>query len=312
MNTNNMNKVITTTGIKDIIDVCPGDELYEYGTCKKLMVKEIVKIKSPMVNVFYSDGRVQHMTEEESDLLSMETPIKLCEFEPNKIVTPEKVDPYTQGALLVYGNQSDKYLNFGPGINPKVRGYIWDMYKIRPSVEDGKTYFYSQSGEKVTWKEFFGSWNYHNKLFTSIYYNTMSMKDRWKFIRGVFDAGAQNLGSNPFITIAHENHYKLHLVELMLYSMGIATTQIEYSEKYKINKLSIFGGIYSYPSFFYDLKYIDKCIDGMYSCDILYSDGRIMITEKEYLDEEDVYVIEFMDGQRHFYTDASFLSRLSI
>lgn len=191
--------------------------------------------------VTFNDGRKTFYTGRELDYFD-KRPFKQNRINYNhRVITPLYPDPYTAGALLIYGDQTDKYLNLPTGINI-VNNILSHKYQLNYGgtvAENGNSYF-RYNGDApdklITWEEFFSNYtftgkpqNCQNPPIVPLEYQRASISDRIKFIRGVFDMGYSDEYFKHSCGIAHTSREKLVEVQKMLCSLGIVS-EIDYDQ----------------------------------------------------------------------------------
>ena len=186
-------------------------------------------------------------------------------FLPDKVSRPLYPDPYVAGALFIYGNYDDEYLNL-PLDRYQVNNNFSHGYNVEYFPLLGKNTVYFQwkgkdTDHRITWKEFFPCYEFFAKnKDTSMPpipddYMYSTYKDRVQFIRGVFDLGYMKSDSPDYASINHWSKERLELVQRMLWSMGIPS-----QPKRTRWRLDIMGSLKDYPGFFYWRPFIDNMI----------------------------------------------------
>ena len=281
-------KYLTSRGVLDISDINPGDCVYEWKTNKLLEIQTIEYLcYNNMYEVTYSDGRIEYHTNHEPVYLeeyntpphspfckcrrSWQFPINLYPiiFDTTTISKPLSPDPYIAGALLIYGDQTDPYINYPMNrIEPNnefSHKYNVDYY---PLLDKKKAYLQWKGKEAerpITWEEFFPSYdfygtNHNSRLMVPNEYLYAPMNDRTQFIRGVFDTGYIKSRSPYQAAIFHEDQCKMRWVQSILWSMGIPSVLSYNEEKNPAWCLEVRGKFNHYPGFFYYREYIEAMI----------------------------------------------------
>jgi hypothetical protein len=214
----------TSKGNLNINKISIGDFVYDYFSGKKLEVRNVIDInKQNTYCVTYNDNR------------------KMFYYESELIWTNNKF--YKINDLM-----NDNYLLN----NIEVKQYPID-------------YLHGQVVNKVFSDPYvagssliYGNQNNNLKRYLFKVYNT-SFINRWKFIRGVFDTG-YDLDIFPnSCSILHKKIDRLKFVQKILWSLGVISN-IKYNDQYILNVLS---SPESFPSFFYNINYIEKMFEIM-------------------------------------------------
>ena len=333
-----MYKVITTQGIKPINAVNIGDKLYEYGTGDPIEVKDIVHTQCKnSVKVTFSDRREEiygcceyipvGVLVTAKELADREVPGVFfqyeVEFDRKRIRDPLYPDPYVAGALFMYGDYQDEYINL-PSKRLEANANIFHGYNIENhSIDtDNDKAYYKYSGKvdnpKITWKEFFSKYDFYAKDKCGIQppipldYMFAWKKDRVQFIRGAFDVG-YNIKLNPDrVCVNHWCKERLEWLQWIIWSMGIPAEIKEYPEyeddkvKYQLNVL---GTAERYPGFFY-WSYLEHQIYQDYEHPLLDHPAHFGIVKAELI--EGVYnMITPIFAKNTIYYSAQFLPRCS-
>lgn len=269
----------TTRGIIPIDNIHIGDVVYEYKTGNEFSIENIIDSKIENIyRIKYNDGRILYSRESElSSYKNINTTPHPMEYNKNKIINPLFPDPYIAGALLIYGDADDEYLNL-PFDCDAVNNLFSHKYQLnyadRLSVT-GKAYFRyngNNGDDLITWKEFFPN----NYTFFAKYkndehplipleYQRSSIKDRIQFIRGVFDCGYKKNVFPYNCGIIHWNESNLLEVQKMLWSIGILSilsynTNVPKKYEGRNYRLEIVGKYDGYPGFFYDIDTLERMI----------------------------------------------------
>lgn len=282
LNISVLTRVLTTSGIKYDKDLIPGDELIEYGSNRTLVVRD-VHIQGPhdIWEFQYTDGRRQYvnvrhkifnganiispisvMTSGYSNIdILKQYPIRFAENVKGKL----EPDPYVAGALIVYGDHNDEFINL-PIDMDKANSHIAHKYGLDYASKLGKNKAYFcwegyPDGEAITWKEFFGDIHI-KKGYIPNKYRFTSLKDRVHFIQGVFDCGYDHTVFPNSTGIVGENEEMLKQVQWMLWSIGVNSV-VEYdpwvNKANREYKLRILTPHENWPDFFYDISNIERC-----------------------------------------------------
>jgi hypothetical protein len=154
----------------------------------------------------------------------------------NKVTNPVSPDPYVAGALLIYGDQKDPYINL-PSFTSAINTTLAHKYQLNYANErsaNGNFYFRYNGApfdKLITWDEFFPNYtfsakpgNLENPSDVPLEYHRSSIRDRIQFIQGVFDAGYDKTIFPNSCGIAHISGSKLLEVQKILWSLGILST----------------------------------------------------------------------------------------
>jgi len=274
-----MFKVITTRGILPVTDVVIGDTVYEYGTGNPIEVRSIDTVTFDSgVKITFSDGRedvygcceyipvgvYKHAKDIPEDGIEGAFFLYEVEFDRKRITEPLYPDPYVAGALLMYGDYNDPYLNLPSG-RYEVNNNLSHTYNIEyfPTIGTGKLYFQwkgKDTDHRITWDEFFPGYNFFAKTHCiastpiPLEYMFAWKKDRVQFIRGAFDIGYRKDLTPDQVSVNHWSKERLEWLQWMIWSMGIPCELKEYPEydndkiKYQLNVLDYAA---RYPGFFY-------------------------------------------------------------
>lgn len=277
--------VQTTEGDVNINDISIGDTVYSYDSKKELEVMEIVDLtKEDVYKVTYTDGREDYYQESELIYIGygvipiksliddrrhgMHGSIKQYQISYGTSYNPHvrRSDPYISGALCIYGNAKDEFINL-PSDCTAANSFFINKYQAfyEWKIGSNATYF-SRNGDinnkLISWKDFF-----HNKTCHDIIkeYKRASINDRWEFIRGVFDIGYKSEAFPDSCSIAHSDEDKLKIVQEILWSLGVLSKtdydpslQLGKGREYRLDILS--PSFDNYPGFFYNIDSIERMI----------------------------------------------------
>lgn len=286
-----MQFVLTNRGVIEAKDVLPGDYLYEYGTSRRLNINYVEELKHQRVyDIRYTDGRMEKVagdqkiffnnriyTPEElsGEMLNNIIPIKrhVCDY--GKLYEDLYPDPYVAGALFIYGDLNDKYINL-PVDRYEADDVLRYKYGITYANETSKTkkyYTYIGSNEKITWVDFFKDYNFFHKnriLSEPIVpkeYQYAAPADRIQFITGVFDIGYSPEDTPDTVSITHTDGFMVDIVQTILWSLGIMCNSWRRDDgKYQ---LDVLGPEEDYAGFFYNINFRSRMINNIaevYKC----------------------------------------------
>lgn len=283
-------KVYTQRGIIDVKEVVPGDTVYEYGTNEKLRVISTVDSEcKDLLQIVYTDGRTSICTDEENVLngdeiipifelsktkMFQEIDVSPVDFNYGRITEPLFPDPYVAGALLIYGRYDTEYINL-----PLDRSAADQLFSNKYSLdfadklEDNTTFYAWNSSDPanpITWNEFFPKYDCYvksRKVTSPLIpkeYTDAPIRDRMKFIMGVFDIGYNKEMFPNSVGIAHIKEERLMEVQRLLWSLGVLS-KITYDPLLPLARgreyrLDILGNKERYPAFFYDINAINQQI----------------------------------------------------
>jgi len=272
--------ILTQRGILELQDVVPGDYVYEYGTNNLLKVIGIDLPNTPTIinHIIYNDRRADSVRDQDQlyigdgitsvmtinhrDHLFKEIKQYPVEFK-STIQKPLTPDPYLAGALLTFGALNDPHVNlpyYFSGSN-ELFAYKYGVDYSSDSIGlDGRVYFKfigDPKGSRITWDQLF-----KGNPVTPDSYVYSTIKNRQKFIRGVFDMGySPKIFTNNRVGVICNNQEKLKIVQRVLWSLGISSL-IDYDDfidpfhnnKYK---LEVIGEKKGYPGFSYIVDNIE-------------------------------------------------------
>jgi hypothetical protein len=282
--------VLTNRGKLELKDVLPGDYVFEYKTNNLL---KVIGVSDPeysnIYRISYNDGRSQlvpcngsiytgsnivSMIEKDNSILEPISQYPIC-FN-TKVSAPLDPIAYLAGAFLIYGDYNDKYLNLPfelYGINSVFSNHYSVNYESTPvSGSNSKVYFiynHNHKIEKIQWNQIFidkvigATTGGISDIIIPDEYMKASIKERCKFIRGIFDMGySPKLFSNNKVGVVNESHEKLLAVQEMLWSLGVLS-EITCDIFAKKNKyiLTILGEYNGYPGFTYLIDHIEYLLN---------------------------------------------------
>lgn len=335
-------KVLTTKGPRCIRDLTPGDMLYEYWTSQLLEVQEVVKSKIQMIwNIRYNDGRVTFGTAStpivygdriipliEAARMGKFPPIDTfaVEYHKEQITEPLFPDAYSTGALLLYGDYDDEYINLPIDGICEPNNFIRFMYNSEIAQVLGKDRIYFSwkhtSEEKcITWKEFFPKY----KMFVTsrdsltpiipIEYMEASILDRRKLIRGIFDAGFSKNVTPDCVATLNSSEFRLKEVQKILWSLGV-TSKIIYNPIMPLSRgmnfrLEITGKYKNYPGFFYSVDNIYRTLGNDNRICPREGEFKFRISKIEKFNQGYTYEVR-LNRPGSIYTTANFLPRVGL
>ncbi len=331
-------RVLTTNGIKNVSDVLIADQLYEYRTGELLDIIQTKKVlRTNCYLITFHDGRSEWYLENDQiflgdriinvcELLKQSFPIsiEMYPIDYKKIMTPLFPDPYIAGALLMYGDFDDLYINL-PLNRDKVNDHLFHKYNLifGDKLNKNRVYFKSDRNGKedlITWKEFFPNYKMYptskdiNDPIIPIEYQLASINDRWKFIRGVFDLGYDQINFPDTIGISNKHEFRLKEIQKILWSLGVLS-KISYdpnqTEKEMLYRLDILGEKNIYPGFFsniYSMEYQINTDDRFIRHQTKYILG---IQNIKYMGKYSSYRLK-LNKQKTLYLSENFLPRVSL
>ena len=210
-----------------------GDSVFSHEYGCEFEILGLRDTEERVYQVKFNDGRSTIYTGKELDYFD-NRPIHQNRINYNhRIINPLHPDPYIAGALLIYGDQTDKYLNLPFDVNG-VNNLFAHKYQLNYGgtvSENGNKYFrYNGSpvDKLISWEEFFSNYvftgkpqNSQNPPIVPLEYQRASIHDRLKFIRGVFDMGYNKEYFRNCCGIKHNSKEKLVEVQKILWSLGI-------------------------------------------------------------------------------------------
>lgn len=232
----NIQTAITENGIKNIDDINIGDKVYNYLNNELIEVKDIVEEFDIINEIKYNDNRILYIGENER--IPKDFPIKSIQY--INVQKPLLVDPTTAGALFIYGDQDDDELNFPLDLIDNIRVLFGANNKVKYAEKLGKNkvYFsYIDDIKPIKWREFFkykfyATTKHFSDGIIPDEYLYSSLKDRTKFIMGIFDAGYNRYRFRHKVGICHHDEFKLRVVQRILWSLGILS-DVKYIPGYK-------------------------------------------------------------------------------
>lgn len=297
-------KVMTNRGSVKILDLNPDDIVYEYNTGNPIRIRGITKCEpQPIYEILYTDGRSMKIPEYEmiytgkdihqlhllKDIMDsfMFDEIRPCviDFNHGNVVNPLRVDPYIAGALITYGDWDIPYINL-PLWKPEIADYFCNTNIVEYGgiISASKVLFtwrtgYPSSSHLITWDDFFPYQCYSvaKRLDYDMFpieYVTACLRDKMKFIRGIFDVGYDNNISPENISIYHHSEFRLKEIQKILWSVGILSRVVYspdmiHANSWKISenmkwRLDILGDSRISPAIFYDINNIEHFVNYYY------------------------------------------------
>lgn len=263
----------TQHGIIPINYIEIGDKVYSYESGKELEVLGVSHRDEDIYEIEYNDGRISYNTGRELKYLDKLVLYQRYIDYGKKITNPLYPDPYITGALLIYGDVNDPYLNL-PSDCIEVNNLFAHKYQLTYGgtiSAEGKSYFrYIGDGinKLITWEKFFENYTfsanqetYEDPPLIPLEYQRASITDRLKFIRGVFDVGYNKSIFVGNCGITHTSEEKLLEVQKILWSLGILSSMSD-NDGYQLHVL---GKHSMYPGHFYDIDSIEDLIKNEYA-----------------------------------------------
>ena len=278
--------VQTQRGDTPIENVRVDDVVYSFHSGESLRVVDILETQvSNIYRIRYTDGRSDYYQEHETICLgktltniSMLTTELLESGNFRTVISQPTIhyevnvdhhmvpDPYIAGALLIHGERDDEHINL-PLDRPSANKFIVNKYRLKlgHKIGDNRIYFkYNDGMDKlITWNEFFPNGVQET---IPLEYRRASMKDRWKFIQGVFDVGFDKYHFSETIGVSNPSEWKLKEVQRMLWSLGVLST-VTYDStlgKKREYRLDVRSGSFDYPGYFYDIDHITYALEQKY------------------------------------------------
>lgn len=276
-------------GVIPTSELVPYDIVYAYAEGQSLVVKGIEKTPvNDMYEIQYTDGRKMFVSYD--DIVSTGIPpfsrIPVKELVKYKDVSSFMVhqpviefwkhpvydiDPYTAGALFLYSDPVDPYVNLPTKMTSldTMLSYAHHL-QISSYVTGSKVYFtYTDRNplSRLKWNEmfpeykFFAKDNRINDPIFPIEYTMGSIDDRFQLVRGIFDMG-YDPSFKGSLTIIHSHEYKLKEVQRILWSLGILST-VRYDPDLMIDKhinfrLDVHGYHHNAPNLFQNVQYKEQ------------------------------------------------------
>lgn len=265
--------VISDRGVIPVRDLQPGDRLYSAVDGHLMKVEKVgPTFPGKTYRVMFNDGRIslyhtehdivydfdkndkQYSISSIEDIVSyMEEGISIddlfgdvrsqrVEFPEMKLPVYRVPDPYLGGALLVYGDRKDKFINL-PVINidlcKETCEYFMNMHGIESvEISNNKIYFRNFLNQRIQWSDLF--WHKphrnaevcsydpaditgHENLVVAYQYLYGTIDSRLNFICGIFDYGYDPKLSD-IITIPIPDTKIALAVKAVLASLGIVST----------------------------------------------------------------------------------------
>lgn len=334
--------VHTTKGIKCVRHLTPGDKLYEYGTSNLLEVQEVLKSDIQTIwQVVYNDGRLTYgigstpvlygdkiISLKEAARRGNYPPIKTfaIDYHRDDVIAPLFPDPYTAGALLVHGDYDDEFINLPINGICEPNNFIRFMHKSNTAQVTGKDKIYfswahRSEEERITWKEFFPRYEMYvtskdgaAPLIPKEYLES-SIRDRRKFIRGVFDVGYSKDITPDVVATMNSTSMLLTDVQKILWSLGVlskivANPMIPLS-RWRNFRLEILGEYTNYPGFFYSIGNINKILDNDNRINPKGSAFKLKISKILKFNQGYTYEVR-LNKPHAIYTSANFLPIVSL
>lgn len=332
-----MQYVLTQRGIIPAEDVLPGDFLYEYGTNKLIQIHAISRLDNQRIyDVRYTDGRVEKVGEDEKvffnnkiyspfeltgGILNNIIPIHRYVCDYDKLYEGLDPDPYVTGALFIYGDLNDEYINL-PADRDEADAVLLHKYNITYANETHPTkkyYTYVGSDEKIKWIDFYKDYDFLNKThvigtpYIPDEYVYASPADRIQFITGAFDIGYSPNVTPDTVSLIHKDPYMIDMVQRILWSLGIMnhSSRVNNSDVYQ---LDILGAEEDYPGFFYDIGFRSRMINNIaevYKCSPPLELRIKSVTPSLFSGKQNIYAF-YTDKPDALYYSAQYLPRVAL
>lgn len=320
--------VITTRGNVPIDKLVPGDNVYEYKTGYTHEVQSIQKTECiDMIEVIYSDKRTSlHGRNERmfvgagtDKICSVETFIKfggaISESIPQYSYTlnerPGAYNPYVDGALFMYGDINDLYLNIKVSNHAPWRS-ILNHYNWGCRIANNRIYF----TDPLT---------LYGKIARSAYKSCILNNDytpkcpcelnyawRKQIVKSAFDLGYRPNCSET-CSIFSESDEKLEWLQKVLWSLGVITL-ITYRPDQNIKepwKLTPVGKYTNEPAFFTHEPYAAMMTNMHDAQDLELQDCNVTIKGYREIPQGSIYNIQFEQPEVLYLTD-NFIPRASL
>ena len=335
--------VLTSKGYQYEKNVFIGDKLYDYFTGEFLPIIDIkYQQVGQMYSVIYSDSRIEYYDENEwvlfnndavhpYELIDRKMPSKTIGMYPIEydfgIQRPLYPDPYVAGALFMFGDYEDPYINIKETnlIFPSNEFISMLSYKYNIGYSGNTINHFSRNGEDITWEEFFSNYTFYassQKIYDPIIpyeYQFAKKNDRIQFVRAIFDIGYNKSVTTDRASVNHWNYGRLELLQKILWSLGVPSIIRERGEKEKDFykwRLEILGKKRNYPGLFYNIDNIEDMIALDYN--VLNTDPnfKLKIEEVNKVDlmgrNDDVIIPIFYTDRPHcVYLSSQYLPRIT-
>ncbi|MBD5584878.1 MAG: hypothetical protein HDQ88_07340, partial [Clostridia bacterium] len=216
--------IVVEGGMKRVSTLIPSiDRVVEFHTNRLLDIRDIGIEVIPLLNVKLSDGT-------ETCIFAHDYTIGTMELYPVDFHNDDelyRLDPYTVGSLLMYGDYDDEYINL-PSYFSYVNSYLldrngWEMGQKLGT--GGKVYFaYKYSNyDLVRWTDFFR--NVKCRVMEGcepvfpLEYATGTFRTRRQLLSGVFDVGYVREPFDNRLQISSIHEERLMAVHDILRSM---------------------------------------------------------------------------------------------
>ena len=278
-------RVLTNKGVLDVKDIIPGDYVYEYKTGEMIKVLGISNpVRGFFTDIQYSNGIIKTILNSDK-IFNGKNIVNINSFEKNinnkisfypvtfhnNITSILNPDPYVAGALFIYGDFNDKYLNLPSDMLNIIDVLVYKYHIEVLNIIDSKVHFIfkDNTNSPITWEDFFGN-NIRELINESDYkfipnkYFYSLIKDRIQLIRGIFDTGYNpSVFHNGEIGINVYDYRKLYTVQYLLLSLGIIShiEIFDHDMNKKSSQLTIHGKYYGYSGFIYNIENMIKLIN---------------------------------------------------
>ena len=247
--------MITERGNIPILEIKPGDKIYEYYNCRQHTIEAVDAIEEELFMVEFTDGRVCWYDGAELDEL-----LKTFNFTQKEVYYGEKFDlntldpdPYLAGPMLLFGDFTSEEVAIPVEIASIQPGFydsnvkLTDVrYRAHRSV-DGKTYRYSRTDDpsdtNIKWADLFKnypSFNTNDGNVFPIEYERAWIKDRIRMVQGIFEFATNIKKYKDSITIEFPNKARLEYLQNLLLSLGLKSVVREISLGESENKTEYF------------------------------------------------------------------------
>ena len=352
--------VLTNKGIKQSSELYPGDKVYSYinSSTETLEIADVIPIKYQMLyEILYNDGRKQIVGNDDLMYIGNNKSINikyLFRYNTNEIYTnnihiePTRIkfseiknhlnpDPYLAGILLFYGDYENNFISLPLDITRGIdyilsnSNYWIDCFDVK---SDNRKFlkWKCEYNNKILWKDLFKHYNFYAKTKNSkdplipYEYQYTSIKNRIKFIRGIFDVGSNITLMPASNSICNKDIRVLECIQKILWSLGILSS-IEYIPSYRvfINQdeyeeyendqyyvLYVNSSDLGYPGFYYEIDYIAKMIKNNVNTVFNLSKSSINIKKIKAIGPGWLDNIKFKNIRKAIYTSGNYLPRVSL
>lgn len=330
--------VLTDKGIKDIREIDFTHQLIEYRTGNRISIKGFRRTEPNKIwRMKYSDGRCQNIIHS-SKMFDGSKIVKFSDFKdtPNRknievypiqyrTTLPLYPDPYVAGMFIAYGDYEDELLNLPLSVTQgnNLLAHKYDL-NYAEKLGKNKVYFswnYKPDDVCITWKEFFKDYNFFAKdrnlddPLIPKEYEFSSLRDRRKFMSGIFDIGYDLREFKYGLGIMSKHEYRLKEIQRVLWSLGVnSIIYYDFNRYMRVNdkeyKLEVIGAHKQSNTFFYDIYHLRGNIQ--HQKEIVWKEPALplYIVSTEYVGTG--WMIEPILSDPHkIYLDANYLPRVS-